>query len=227
MRLASKDVDIAFLRFLLSQTKDDELRLTVRQMGELDQNIANYQIAGRSTASAAGSVTPLVVGAFRSAAVERELREHGDDIVKAIELQREFLQAVAADLQSELRAAQQEQQVKNVIEPYVSSSPLPADWKKLRANALIGGGDDQSVAENLSTFSAFVKQAREILEAADERSLVLLDELGAGTDPDEGAALAQAILEELVREPLAQVVGGKDEHQDDGDHAPAHRRQRR
>jgi len=59
-------------------------------------------------------------------------------------------------------------------------------------------GDEQSVAENLSTFSAFVKQVREILGAADERALVLLDELGAGTDPDEGAALAQAILEELA-----------------------------
>jgi DNA mismatch repair protein MutS2 len=59
-------------------------------------------------------------------------------------------------------------------------------------------GDDQSVAENLSTFSAFVKQARDILDAADRGSLVLLDELGAGTDPDEGAALAQAILEELA-----------------------------
>src|SRR5262249_7771516 len=59
-------------------------------------------------------------------------------------------------------------------------------------------GDDQSVAENLSTFSAFVKQLSAVLDAVDERSLVLLAELGAGTDPDDGAALAQAVLEELA-----------------------------
>jgi len=59
-------------------------------------------------------------------------------------------------------------------------------------------GDEQSVAENLSTFSAFVKHLREVLERVDARSLVLLDELGAGTDPDDGAALAQAVLEALA-----------------------------
>jgi DNA mismatch repair protein MutS2 len=65
-----------------------------------------------------------------------------------------------------------------------------------RLHAIIG--DDQSVAENLSTFSAFVARVRRILAEADAGSLVLLDELGAGTDPDEGAALALAILEELA-----------------------------
>jgi len=66
-------------------------------------------------------------------------------------------------------------------------------------------GDDQSVAENLSTFSAFARQVREILERVDARSLVLLDELGAGTDPEEGAALARAILE-LLEERGALVM---------------------
>jgi DNA mismatch repair protein MutS2 len=77
--------------------------------------------------------------------------------------------------------------------PAAAGSRLPVFE---RLYAIIG--DEQSVAENLSTFSAFVKQIREVLAGADDRSLVLVDELGAGTDPDEGAALARAILETLA-----------------------------
>jgi DNA mismatch repair protein MutS2 len=76
--------------------------------------------------------------------------------------------------------------------PVAPESRLPV---VTRLHAIIG--DDQSIAENLSTFSAFVARIRRVLGEVDGGSLVLLDELGAGTDPDEGAALAQAVLEEL------------------------------
>lgn len=59
-------------------------------------------------------------------------------------------------------------------------------------------GDDQSIAESLSTFSAHVRRLIAIMGAVGPRSLVLLDEPAAGTDPDEGARLAQAVIGRLV-----------------------------
>ncbi|HSG08235.1 MAG TPA: Smr/MutS family protein [Longimicrobiales bacterium] len=67
-------------------------------------------------------------------------------------------------------------------------------------------GDEQSIAHSLSTFSAHLANLAEIVEGADAHSLVLIDEMGTGTDPAEGAALARALLEVLVERGAFSVV---------------------
>jgi DNA mismatch repair protein MutS2 len=85
--------------------------------------------------------------------------------------------------------------------PAASGSELSL-WGAIHADI----GDEQSIEQSLSTFSGHIANIVQILKAADERSLVVLDELGAGTDPQEGSALARAILGELVERRITTLV---------------------
>jgi DNA mismatch repair protein MutS2 len=67
-------------------------------------------------------------------------------------------------------------------------------------------GDEQSIEQSLSTFSGHITNIIHILEHADTRSMVILDELGAGTDPQEGAALARSLLTHLVGRGITTLV---------------------
>jgi len=80
-----------------------------------------------------------------------------------------------------------------IVPPVGAGSRLPAFCRYYA-----GIGDRQSIAASLSTFSAHVRMLRRILDEADDATLVLLDEVGSGTDPAEGAALAAATLVSLT-----------------------------
>ncbi|HET8636095.1 MAG TPA: Smr/MutS family protein, partial [Acidobacteriaceae bacterium] len=81
-----------------------------------------------------------------------------------------------------------------------SGVPVPAEAVFPLFHAFLADiGDAQSIEQNLSTFSAHIANVNRILARADEQSLVLIDELGSATDPDEGSALAVAVAERLLR----------------------------
>ena len=79
-------------------------------------------------------------------------------------------------------------------------------WLALPGAVYADIGDEQSIEQSLSTFSSHIKQIVHILREAKPNDLVLLDEVGAGTDPDEGAALAKAVLRTLQRRGVRVVA---------------------
>jgi DNA mismatch repair protein MutS2 len=88
--------------------------------------------------------------------------------------------------------------------------PVPADGARssfpLLDTLLVDIGDEQSIEESLSTFSAHVARISAILDQAGPRTLALLDELGAGTEPQQGAAIACGVLRELQQRGAAVVA---------------------
>jgi len=85
--------------------------------------------------------------------------------------------------------------------------PVNSDSNFLIFNKiLLDIGDQQSIEDDLSTFSSHLKNIKTIIEEADENSLVLLDEIGTGTDPTEGSALAKAILIKLLEKSALTFV---------------------
>ncbi|HOJ03969.1 MAG TPA: endonuclease MutS2 [Bacteroidota bacterium] len=82
-----------------------------------------------------------------------------------------------------------------------SGMPVPCDEEStlpVYENVLVDIGDEQSLENDLSTFSSHISRLARIVDAASERTLVLIDEIGTGTDPSEGSALGAAILEHLT-----------------------------
>lgn len=83
-----------------------------------------------------------------------------------------------------------------------SGFPIPANEGTrlpVFSNLYVDIGDDQSLEQNLSTFSGHMKNIALAVKSANQKSLVLLDELGSGTDPQEGSAIAMAVLDELIK----------------------------
>ncbi|HSC58350.1 MAG TPA: Smr/MutS family protein, partial [Gemmatimonadales bacterium] len=88
-----------------------------------------------------------------------------------------------------------------IVPPLAAGSSLPI-FRQFHADI----GDHQSIAADLSTFSAHVAEVRRILDGADDATLVLFDEIGSGTDPAEGAALAAATLTALTARGVTTIA---------------------
>ena len=91
----------------------------------------------------------------------------------------------------------------------LSGIPIPANEKTEIGyfhNVLADIGDEQSLEQSLSSFSGHVSKIKDIIEHANSKSLVLMDELGSGTDPMEGAAFAMAIIDYLNKKHVTSII---------------------
>ena len=87
--------------------------------------------------------------------------------------------------------------------------PIPANYGSkigIMSNVFADIGDNQSIESSLSTFSGHIENIKQIVTNGNRNSLVLIDEIGSATDPEQGAALAQAILENIIEKEALAVI---------------------
>jgi DNA mismatch repair protein MutS2 len=188
-----------------------ELDQTVTALAELDLQVAKGRLA-------------VAMRAARPALHDFEARDPGEPVLRLIDARHPLLDADAVPLSLELGL---EFDVLVITGPNTGGKTVALKTVGLLALMAQSGlqvpasdgcvvtvfrsvhadiGDEQSIEQSLSTFSSHVSHIVDMLRDADERGLVLLDELGAGTDPQEGSALARSILEHLRQRRVLSIA---------------------
>jgi DNA mismatch repair protein MutS2 len=195
-------------RILVEMTRrigenSDAILKSVAVLGELETQFAKARFAEdyNCVPVLAGEYSRLVLINARHPLLERNLKAKGGQVVPiSIELEGENLELVITGPNTGGKTVALKT-VGLLALMAQSGIPVPADRAEFPVfdSVLADIGDYQSIEQNLSTFSAHVTNIDFISRTATAKSLVLLDELGSATDPEEGAALAVAIAEHFRR----------------------------
>ena len=200
------------LRSLTEQMREHlaELRQAAHGLGVLDSILARARFAQdyRCTLPRINQDEVFSISGGRHPALEKTLRAQGKDVVPIslrLDRTRQILVISGPNTGGKTVALKT---VGLLALMALSGIPVPAEaadfcvFRQILADI----GDRQSIAENLSTFSSHLINIRSILGEAQPPALVLLDELGTGTDPAEGSALGVAIVESLRNKGIMSVV---------------------
>ena len=162
-----------------------------------EEGLNGPPVAGKYGAAGEFSEEELVLKSARHPVLERRLRGEGGKVVPvSVALDGEHRQMIISGPNTGGKTVT----LKTVaMLAMMAQAGVPVTVEEARLPVLKGFladiGDAQSIEQNLSTFSSHIVRLNRIAEAAGERTLVLLDELGSATDPEEGAALAVAVAE--------------------------------
>ena len=173
-----------------------------------EEGLNGPPVAGKYGAAGEFSEEELVLKSARHPVLERRLRGEGGKVVPvSVALDGEHRQMIISGPNTGGKTVT----LKTVaMLAMMAQAGVPVTAEEARLPVLKGFladiGDAQSIEQNLSTFSSHIVRLNRIAEAAGERTLVLLDELGSATDPEEGAALAVAVAEFFLRRRAWTVI---------------------